>query len=297
MGYLFLTFSLLSGAIKGFCGKKTSNYTSRLRDAVFASTLRMLLCFVIGLAIVIIGGEATSLSLEPSILLIALMSGASTAVFVLSWLISVRQSAYMMVDTFLMAGVMLPLIGSSILFGEHIGITEWIGLALLFVAVIIMCSYNGSLKGRLTLPSFLLLVLCGAANGVTDLSQKMFVEYTAGEVSASVFNFYTYLFASAVLLVIYAFVHFKHRGTERAPLKKSIFAYVFVMSVCLFTASYFKTQAAVLLPASQIYPLCQGGGMILSSVMAAVLFREKLTLKCIVGIALAFIALIFINVL
>ncbi len=297
MGYLFLFFSLISGAVKGFCGKKTSNYTSRLCDAVFASSLRMLLCFVIGLAVVITGGEVTSLLLEPSVLLIALLSGFATDLFVLSWLISVRQSAYMMVDIFLTAGVMLPLIGSSVLFGEHIGITEWIGLGLLFVAVIIMCSYNSSLKGKLRPSALLLLALCGISNGVADLSQKMFVEYTAGEVSVSVFNFYTYLFASAALLVIYAFVRFKFRKTESAPFKKSMFVYIFVMSVCLFTASYFKTRAAVLLPASQIYPLCQGGGMILSSVMAAVFFKEKLTLKCIVGIVLAFVALIFINVL
>ena len=51
------------------------------------------------------------------------------------------------------------------------------------------------------------------------------------------------------------------------------------------------------LPAAQLYPLNQGGSLILSSVMAAVFFKEKLTMPCVLGILTAFAGLLFINVL
>ena len=78
---------------------------------------------------------------------------------------------------------------------------------------------------------------------------------------------------------------------------KKIFGYVLVMSVCLFANSYFKTQAAGYLDSATLYPLNQGASLILSSVMSATLFRERLTPKCIVGLLIAFAGLIVLNVL
>ena len=77
-----------------------------------------------------------------------------------------------MLDVFLMLGTLVPIISGRILFAEVIGIRKIIGLTVLVAAVIIMCSYNNSVKAKFTPSSFILLVLCGISNGVTDLSQK-----------------------------------------------------------------------------------------------------------------------------
>ena len=61
--------------------------------------------------------------------------------------------------------------------------------------------------------------------------------------------------------------------------------------------SYFKTFAAGRLLSAQLYPLAQSGSLILSSIMSAVFFDEKLNLKSVVGITMSFTALIIINVL
>ena len=58
-----------------------------------------------------------------------------------------------------------------------------------------------------------------------------------------------------------------------------------------------KTLAAARLDAILMYPLSQGADMILSSAMASILFREKLTPKGIAGISLAFAGLLIINLL
>ena len=77
---------------------------------------------------------------------------------------------------------------------------------------------------------------------------------------------------------------------------KPVFIYILIMSVCLFSYSYFKTIAAQYLNSVQLYPLAQSGSLILSTVMSAALFHERLSVKCIVGIVLSFAALIVINV-
>ena len=86
-------------------------------------------------------------------------------------------------------------------------------------------------------------------------------------------------------------------GEEKGSGIKKIFGYVLVMSICLFANSYFKTKAAGYLDSVQLYPLSQGASLIISTGMSALLFRERLTLKCVIGVLISFVGLIVLNVL
>lgn len=297
-GYLFLLLALLSGSAKGYCGKRTSSYVREYKDALFANFVRMLLCIVISFGLVCVQGNISQLAVSREILLIALLSGIMTSVFVVSWLISVRSGAYMMLDVFLMLGVIVPLILSFILFGEEIRLNQWIGLIVLFAAVLIMCSYNNQIKEKIKLPYLLLLILCGSANGLADFSQKLFVR-TAVTETAAVFNFYTYVFSAVILFLLYFIVSLKktENTSDELKLLHQIGGYIFAMSVCLFANSFFKTLAAGILPAAKLYPLNHGAALIISSFMSRFFFKEKLTRRCIVGMILAFAALLIINLL
>ncbi len=295
MGYLFLVISLLCGATKGYCGKQTSGYVNTYKDAMAANALRMLLCIAIGLVMILANGSANALKINGTVFWIALLSGAANSAFVVFWLLSVKKGAYMMLDVFCMVGVLIPLIGSAVWLGESVRFNHIIGLTVLIGAVYIMCSYNNSIKQKMTVSSFILLLLCGISSGLNDFSQKLFINLSNGG-SIAVFNVYTYLVSAIILSVCY-FI-FSARSADKTPVPiRPIAVYVAVMSVCLFACSYFKTLAAGFLSSAELYPLAQSGALILSTVMSAVLFHEKLTAKCIIGIFLSFAALIVINVL
>ena len=300
MGYLFISIALLCGVTKGFCGKKTSGNLVNTSDAMMVNTVRMLACIFIGFAIIAFQGEIYSLAASPKFILIAALSGIGTTVFTVSWLLSVKQGAYMMVDVFLLMGVVLPITLSKFIYGESIETIQWIGILLLIIAGYVMCSYNASIKGKLTPRALILLALCALSNGVTDFSQKMFTkEIPEGNVAA--FNLYTYLFAGITLAVCCLCFRFSEKkSTElQPPIKviRPIVGYIAVMAVCLFLNSYFKTLAAQHLDAALIYPLSQGGSVILSMAMSAIFFKEKINLRCIIGVALSFVALLLINLL
>ena len=295
MGYIFLIIALFAGVTKGYCGKKISGHASSFRLSVLASTIRMLLCIVIGFIVILLEGNLSLLLPEGKVLLISALSGISTAVFVVTWLVSVRKSAYMLIDVFLMLGVLVPLMLDSVFFQGTIRPVQWIGLAILFIATFIMCSYNNSIKTKLTFSTFLLLVLCGVSNGITDFSQKLFIRLSP-DFPASVFNLYTYIFASMTLVAAYLLLKKEDAGKQKDVFNRT-FVYVAIMAVALFVNSYFKTRAAVTLSAILLYPLNQGCALILASIMAAVVFKEKLTAKAIVGILISFIGLFIINIL
>ena len=298
MGYLFIALALFAGCTKGYCGKKTSGFVEKSKDAVFISFIRMLLCILIGAILIIAAKDTPYLIPDAKMLPVYLLSGVSTSAFVVIWMLAVRKSAYMLIDIFLMLGVLIPLILANILFDEPVKPTQWLGIAILIVAVLIMCSYNSGLKGKMSFTSVLLLILTGASNGIADFSQKLFVR-TADGVPTSVFNFYTYVFSAVTLLICYIVFRQADNKDSKSSTKipKVMYVYVAIMAACLFANSYFKTVAAYTLDSAKLYPLNQGAALILSSLMSAFLFDEKLTFKAIIGIVLSFIALIIINVL
>ncbi|MBQ9132191.1 MAG: EamA family transporter, partial [Clostridia bacterium] len=160
--------------------------------------------------------------------------------------------------------------------------------------------YNASIKGKMTPTSLLLLTLCALSNGVTDFSQKLFVK-TLPEDDPAVFNLYTYAFAALILGICFLLLRRKERNAPdlQAPrqILRPIIGYVAVMAVCLFLNSYFKTLAASHLTATQLYPLNQGGSVILSMLMSAILFRERINARCVAGVTISFVALLMINLL
>ena len=298
LGYLFLALALLAGVIKGYCGKKSGGTLVLASDAMLVNTVRMLACIIIGVALIAIGNDWSSLTLDPTVIWISALSGVCTSLFVVSWLLAIRTGAFMMVDVFLLMGVLIPLVVCAIFFDEPIIPIQWIGIAVLILAGYVMCSYNAKLKGKMTLKAFLMLLLCAASYGCTDLSQKLFVNLSPVS-DNSVFQFYTYIFA-ALTLVICSLVfrsHEKKTNELRSPIAvvKPIAIYVGVMAICLYANSYFKTAAATYLDAAQIYPLSQGGALVLAMIMAAIFFKEKITLRSIIGVVLCAVALLMIN--
>lgn len=302
MGYLFLSVSVLSGSIKGFVAKKVSDKTSGLKSAVFTNFIRMLFCIPIGLLFVLVDGGIGNLAVDKKVLAIAALSGITTSVFIVSWLLAVQKSAYTAVDTFVAMGLLVPILLSFAFYKESISCSQIIGLALLLTAVVLMTLYSNQVKTKLTVFSFLLLLAVGFANGVTDFTQKIFT-YNANGTPASVFNFYIYVFSAVVLLAVFLCLREKpytaenSDGNKAAAWDKRKTLYIAVMAIFLFCNTYFKTLAADRLPAVQVYPLAQGAALVLSLLMAAFFFKEKIKPLCIVGLIILFIGLLLINII
>ncbi len=302
-GYIFLAIALFCGVTKGYCGKRSSGTLTYSSDALLINVVRMLLCIVIGFIIVAVQGKLSQLAVSPSVLGITALSGVGTAVFVVSWLLSVRTEAYMMIDVCLLTGIIIPMSLCAVFYDEGITLWQWIGFALLMLAGYIMCTYNSGLKGKMTLGTVVLLILCAAGNGFADFSQKMFVKTQSGT-DIAVFNLYTYVFAALALLICFPIFRARDKkavasGGEaiKSPVAvvKPIVIYVAIMALCLFLNSYFKTAAAEYLTATQIYPIIQGGSLVCAMLMAHFFFNEKINLRAVIGIALCLGSLLIIN--
>ncbi len=295
MGYVFLIISVLSGIIKGYYGKKTSEYIAEYEDAMLANIIRMTACAVIGFFITAAQGGIYALKIDMQTLMLSALSGLTTSVFLVSWLMCVKKGAYVMVDVFLMLSVIVPLAGSKIMYGENVSPLQCAGLVLLVIAAFIMCSYSNSIKTKMSAPSVFLLIICGLGCGLTDFLQKIFVK-TGNNISPAAFNFYIYVFAAAFMILFYTILSSGSAGGKSGLNLKKIYGYMAVMAVCLFLTSFFQTRAAEYLPSAQLYPMVKGLDLILASIMSVIFFNEKLTPKCATGIIISIFALTAVNI-
>ncbi len=290
MGYIYAVLSVFLGNLKGFCGKKSSDYIKSTNEAAEMNMLRMALCAVVGFIILFFQNR---LSLpERNEIPIFILSAVSISFFVLSWIKCVRTDAYLTIDVFLMLATVIPITLSGIFFKERVLLKQIIGLTVILAASCFMNLYNSKIKGKMSFKSILLVMLCAASNGIYDFSQKIYVN-TSDNFSGAKINFYTYLFSFFILLAYVGGASLKKHKVELPD--RHVYLYTVIMSVSLYGSSLFKTIAAQTVPSIRLYPLSQGLSLIVSTIMASVFFKEKANKYSIVGMILAFMGLIIMN--
>ena len=300
MGYLFAALAVCSSGIKAFCGKKISGKTPTLKNAVLTNFVRMLFCVGFGFILLVIVDGVAALKMDGEAILLALGGSVATCVFLVSWLLAMRKNAYMTVEAFVLASMLVPVLLKLFFYGEGVGVFQWIGLAILLFSVLLMSIYNNQTKGKLTALGLVLLLTVCLANGVNSFTQNIFKqEFSA--LSAAAFNFYVYVFSTVILGGVYLCLKEpskQEENTEKEPLFDKIkFLYIAVMAVFLFCNSYFITLANGYLSAVQLNPLFNVSSLLVGLFLSVVFFKEKLKTVSVIGISLMIVGVIFINVL
>lgn len=295
MGYAFALVAVACGSIKGFCGKKISTYTEKMMGAAYLNFIRMLICTLISLIIALLTDGEAVFSASFGLIGVAAFSGIMTSVMAISWLFAVRGSAYMLVEVFLTIGGIVPLTLSYVFFDEPISFSGIIGFLILMLAAFVLCSYSSSVKGKIKFSDIVVLCIVSLSNGLMGFSQKIF-NHSIEMGAASTFNFYSFVFSAIVFGMFFAIK--RESGVPKViTMPAKAYGFVLIMAVCLFGNSFFNTLAAAKLLAYQLYPLSQGCGLIISTIMAALFFGEKVKLRLVIGVLLTFVGVLIMNVI
>lgn len=292
MGYLFIFIALISGTLKGYCGKKISNFITTEKQSIFINSVRMMFCLLISFVILLPEIISGSFMLDVEAIAYGTMAGITLSAFLVTWLLAVKHGAFMLISVTQMFGVVITLACSFVVFGDPILPRQMIAIALLIVAVIIMASYSTKLKGSLSVKAIILLLLCGLSSGLYDFSLKLFTHFSSSSVST--LNLFSYLVSAVVLGAIFLLCKDKNEFDAKGMLHDTVIV-VIVMSICLFVNSYFKALSNNYIPPAQLYPIYQAGGLIFSALMSMLFFKEKITPRCIFGLIIAFVSILLLK--
>lgn len=171
--------------------------------------------------------------------------------------------------------------------GEEITTARIIGVVIIIAAVVIFNS--GGKK-----PDRKQLLMCVAVfflNGITSVTSKMHQVSSASEVVSSP-EFACMVMMFKAVICIAALVIFKNElciSRTNAKKIKSILPIVIFASVFDGLSYMLRLIGAESLPASVLYPFITGGSIILTSFAGVAVFKEKLTIRQWLAVAVCFV--------
>ncbi len=294
MGYLYLSLALLGGLVKGFASKGVSRDVHTLADGFTVNSFRCIFCSVIAFILAFINAGIEGFLLSPLGFLVSSLSALFMAMFCVAWLYAYKSEAYIFLSIFTMLGSIATAMLGAIFYGDELKPIRIVGMVLLFAAVYVMSLYNKSITGKITKTGALTLIIGGVGVSLADFMQKVFTKEALG--SPYVFNFYTYFLALIPqLLIIFLLTRRRDNTINPALVDRRHIIIFIIISAALYLNSVTKTLAVGYLPSTQLYPTLQAANLVSSALLAAVLFKEKITLKSALGIALALISCVLMN--
>ena len=290
IGYILIVFATLCGNAKGFAGKKSSEALTTLSRKLYFGAVRTGMCALLGLCIWLCEGAFCEVGADA--ILISVVSGLSQGICMLVWITAVRSSAYVKLDIFCQAGMVIPCIFAAPLLGETVSVWQYIALGVLVVAIILVSDKGKNKCGKMKLWDLFLLITVWVTSGLNSLTIKLYANVV--EDGKSLFNLITFAVAAAFFFVYFLFS--KKEGKMNLP-KKHYFLYMPIMVVALYLYTFLQVEAAKYLDAMIMFPLQTVLGLLVSALMAVLLFKEKLTAKNIVGMVLSAASIVAMNML
>lgn len=289
MGYLYLAISKFCAAAKMAAMKNCGDSKDPTTAAVKVNTVRSAIILIVSVIVFAASRSATTDGLW-----IAVLSGASNAINMLSWIVCATAVSLCVVETFVMIGsVVVPLALSPLLYaGETVSVMQWVGAGLILAAVALFCVGRGAKFSR---KGIVWLAVCALSSAGVNISSKLYAVRVGSEYAAFL-NLVSFGIVFAFFAVTAAVMFIVNRRKaaskdeeiadpseeETKPrelfgLPAKTYLWIAIAAVGMYATNYFMTLSSALLPSGVLYPLSYGGGFVITALMDTLIFKQKLT--------------------
>lgn len=183
-----------------------------------------------------------------------------------------------------LGSVMIPVLVAILLFHEHMGWLQLLGIIISILAIIFMNLSNGEVsKERKNY--WLIILLLGS--GITDTMANIYDE-TGTEALKNHYLFYTFL---AALLTAFVMALVKKQKVTLADLGSGL-----LIGIPNYYSARFLLLSLGKVPAVITYPVYSVGTIIVTSVVGILIFSEKLSIQKKLALILILAALVLLNI-
>ncbi len=282
----FLILAILSSTLISLAMKLADRY---ITNTMVMFLTNYCICSCISL-FYLVTSDAFSAGIVTKGLSFAAVFGAFNGVFYLLSLImykkSINENGMVITAIFMKLGVLIPTIMAVVVFKESISIQQIIGIAVAIFASMYINSGNSDSKDDTGHISVLLLVAIIVINGFIDSASNIYDKVGVRDLK-DVFLLFTFFTAFVV------------SSTIAIKNKKGVSKYDVLFGILVGIPNYFSTRFMLLalatVPAVIAYPVYNVSTIITVSAIGWVVFKEKLSYRRVIGIALILLALALIN--
>jgi len=187
--------------------------------------------------------------------------------------------------------VVLPTLAGVLIFQEHLNLKVSIGIVLALVALVLVVGGNGKPTDKFQVTKLLLPLLIFFGTGIGDILMKLNEQRnTADNMGFMIAFIYSIAMLFGIILVAYDLISGKSKWQM-----KSLFGGIalgvinFFSTFCVFHAMRYFDNVV-------LFPIYNIGVVCLTALVGWLLFKEKLTWKNYLGLAIAIIAVVLITV-
>ncbi len=198
-------------------------------------------------------------------------------------------------NNFVMAlSMIIPIVFGAVILNETIGVLQWIGLAVFFVASYLMCFGQKSAKDvKVPKISYLYITLAAICSGCVSLIIKFFYDIYP-DINQYQYLDSAFLTAAVIMLVITASLT-KFRGLKEYIADKWFIICVAAVGAATAFGNITFNVFSVKVDGAVFYPVANGLPMILGAAVSP-LFKEKISVMSAVGIVFGVAAVVLLNI-
>ena len=283
-----INYIIISLAVVCFAGQFTFTklYEGALRQTTITALVMLIETSLIGaMLFLFVGGFQVQFT--PSSALLALCLAVVMVPYYMIGIKVLSLGSLAVYSMFMMLGGMLvPFFYGVWLLDEPLSVAKIVGTLLLSLFIIIqsLCQGNTAVSERKRCGGLfiLLCVLIFFINGATGVIAKAH-QLSADPVDEVSFTVTSCALTALLSTLMLPFACLKSKGTAKAEITSSLMPKpllsMSLIGVAAYVGNFLHLKAAAAVPASVQFPLVSGGVIVLSALVSAFVFRERLSVK------------------
>lgn len=260
---------------------------TRIRNNISELAVNYAVCTMLSVVYTLNGDRGLSAFLKDGMgtntLTLGLISGLFYVGSFLLFQYNIRMNGIVLPSTFMKLGVLIPVLMAVIVFGEKPGPMQTAGILLALAAIMILNTGSGE-ESVVTSPRALILLLLIGGSG--DAMSKVYEELG---IEAFKSHYLMFTFISALVLCTLAAL-LKGQG-----LAKEDILYGCLIGIPNYYSARFLLLSLSYVPAATAYPTYSVGTILTVSAASVIIFREKMTKRQWIAVAVIIAALILLN--
>ncbi len=285
--------------VQKVCSKKVSNQLNDGTDFFHYGGYYQLVAGLFSLITLAIAGFY---GFNLATLLCALASAILFAVELFASIEAIKGATLVVCNMFSTGGLFIPCILGIFLFDEPMSLWQWLGLIVFVISIYFLSAKKEKRQKAFSLKTLIMLITCLLTGGLVMVVQKYFA-ILVPDGNIALFSALTFGLNAFILYMGMLFCALKKKKTsgvgvlEIKPLSKSLLVCGGLLAVALFVINLLVTYMASSVPSVILFTVSSAISIIITCFVGVIMFKEKLTVKNIIGLALGFISIVIVNTL
>lgn len=243
--------------------------------------------------------------------LCALATAVCLAVELFAGIEALKGASLIVNQMFSVGALFIPCIVGIFFFEEPMSVWQWVGLLLFIVAMYFMVSPTKEKEKtettKITAKTIVMLVVTLLAGGGTMVAQKAFAKIVPNG-NVATYSFLMFALNAVILYACYAgsIVFGKKKSgvsqtqeiaQEKKGLSKTLLVCGLILAFAVFLINMLVTELGKNVDSAILFSVSYAISIIITILVGSIYYKEKITVKNVIGVALCVVALAIINFL